>query len=92
VISRADVVERVGEWQLTEEVIEKDYVLGWLLWGIATDRVVAEQWVFKGGTCLKKWLHRDVPLLGRSRLHGLARGSDPARGRRASARACASAR
>jgi predicted nucleotidyltransferase component of viral defense system len=54
VITRADIVERVGEWQLTEEVIEKDYVLGWLLWGIGTDPVLSTQWVFKGGTCLKK--------------------------------------
>jgi len=54
VITRADIVERVAEWQLTEEVIEKDYVLGWLLWGIATDPVLGNRWVFKGGTCLKK--------------------------------------
>jgi len=54
VITRADIVERVAEWQLTEEVIEKDYVLGWLLWGIGTDPVLGTQWVFKGGTCLKK--------------------------------------
>jgi hypothetical protein len=53
-IARADIVERVFEWQLTEEVIEKDYVLGWLLWRIATDPVLSDQWVFKGGTCLKK--------------------------------------
>jgi hypothetical protein len=30
-ITRADIVQRVAEWQMTEEVIEKDYVLGWLL-------------------------------------------------------------
>jgi len=54
VITRADIVERVTEWGLTEEVIEKDYVLGWLLWGIGTDPVLSESWVFKGGTCLKK--------------------------------------
>jgi predicted nucleotidyltransferase component of viral defense system/DNA-directed RNA polymerase subunit RPC12/RpoP len=54
VIGRPDVVARVAEWQLTEEVIEKDYVLGWLLWGIGTDAVLGDQWVFKGGTCLKK--------------------------------------
>jgi len=54
VITRADIVERVGEWGLTEEVIEKDYVLGWLLWGIGTDPDLSNQWVFKGGTCLKK--------------------------------------
>lgn len=53
-ITRADVVERVAEWGLTEEVVEKDYVLGWLLWGIGTDPVLSQQWVFKGGTCLKK--------------------------------------
>jgi predicted nucleotidyltransferase component of viral defense system len=54
VIRRADVIERVGEWQLAEEVVEKDYVLGWLLWGIGSDPVLSDQWVFKGGTCLKK--------------------------------------
>ncbi len=53
-IARADIIARVSEWQLTEEVVEKDYVLGWLLWGIATDPVLSTQWVFKGGTCLKK--------------------------------------
>jgi predicted nucleotidyltransferase component of viral defense system/DNA-directed RNA polymerase subunit RPC12/RpoP len=54
VITRADIVERVREWQLTEEVVEKDYVLGWLLWGFGSDPVLGDQWVFKGGTCLKK--------------------------------------
>jgi predicted nucleotidyltransferase component of viral defense system len=54
VITRADIVERVTEWGLTEEVVEKDYVLGWLLWGIGTDPVLSQSWVFKGGTCLKK--------------------------------------
>src|SRR6185437_1169255 len=54
VIGRPDIVERVSGWQLTEEVIEKDYVLGWLLWGIGADPVLGDQWVFKGGTCLKK--------------------------------------
>jgi predicted nucleotidyltransferase component of viral defense system len=54
VITRADIIERVGEWQLTEEVVEKDYVLGWLLWGIGSDPILGDRWVFKGGTCLKK--------------------------------------
>lgn len=53
-ITRADIVERVTEWGLTEEVVEKDYILGWLLWGIGTDPVLSNSWVFKGGTCLKK--------------------------------------
>lgn len=53
-IGRADLVARVGEWGLREDVVEKDYVLGWLLWGIGSDRTLADAWVFKGGTCLKK--------------------------------------
>jgi hypothetical protein len=31
-IRHADIVARVAEWQLSHAVIEKDYVLGWLLW------------------------------------------------------------
>jgi predicted nucleotidyltransferase component of viral defense system len=54
VISRAALQTRTTEWGLTEEVVEKDYVLGWLLWGIGSHRVLGDQWIFKGGTCLKK--------------------------------------
>jgi predicted nucleotidyltransferase component of viral defense system len=53
-ISRADIVERVGEWGLREDVVEKDYVLGWVLAGIGADAELSDGWVFKGGTCLKK--------------------------------------
>ncbi len=53
-ISRAEIVGRVQEWGLAEHVVEKDYVLGWILWGIGSDETLRERWVFKGGTCLKK--------------------------------------
>ena len=53
-IGRSAIVERVTEWGLREDVVEKDYVLGWTLWGIGTDSVLSNAWVFKGGTCLKK--------------------------------------
>ena len=53
-ITRIDIDERVREWGLREDVVEKDYVLGWLLWGIGSDPELSEQWAFKGGTCLKK--------------------------------------
>ncbi len=52
-IRHAEIVARVAEWQLSHFVIEKDYVLGWLLWGIGSDPRL-QDWVFKGGTCLKK--------------------------------------
>ncbi len=53
-IPRAAVQARAREWGLTEEVVEKDYVLGWLLWGIGARPTLRDHWVFKGGTCLKK--------------------------------------
>lgn len=53
-ISRTELVERVQEWGLREDVVEKDYVIGWLLWGIGADSKLSVGWAFKGGTCLKK--------------------------------------
>lgn len=53
-IPRTALQARVGEWGLTEEVVEKDYVLGWLLAGIGAHPVLGSTRVFKGGTCLKK--------------------------------------
>ncbi len=53
-ISRLDLDQRVREWGLSEEVVEKDYVIGWVLWGIGCHETLARTWAFKGGTCLKK--------------------------------------
>ncbi len=53
-ISRMSLNERVQEWGLREDVVEKDYVLGWILWGIGSESALRDYWVFKGGTCLKK--------------------------------------
>lgn len=53
-IPRSALQSRAREWGLAEHVVEKDYVLGWLLWGIGSQRDLADHWVFKGGTCLKK--------------------------------------
>lgn len=53
-IPRAALQTRAREWGLTEEVVEKDYVLGWLLWGIGSNPKLRDRWIFKGGTCLKK--------------------------------------
>jgi predicted nucleotidyltransferase component of viral defense system len=42
------------EFGLGPQVIEKDYVLGWILSGINRHAAIKDNWVFKGGTCLKK--------------------------------------
>jgi predicted nucleotidyltransferase component of viral defense system len=54
VIDRQQIVDLATTTSLTPHVVEKDYVLGWLLWGIHNTPSVSGAWVFKGGTCLKK--------------------------------------
>lgn len=53
-ITKQDILDRASEWRLRPEVVEKDYVLGWLLWGLGRHAIVQAMWIFKGGTCLKK--------------------------------------
>ena len=53
-ISKQDILERAREWQLRPEVVEKDYVLGWILASLALHEDAASTWVLKGGTCVKK--------------------------------------
>ena len=36
------------------DIVEKDYVLGWLLAGISAHKDLSKNLIFKGGTCLKK--------------------------------------
>lgn len=52
-IRKQDILDRAAEWRLRPDVVEKDYVLGWLLAALAQNDVRAN-WVFKGGTCIKK--------------------------------------
>jgi predicted nucleotidyltransferase component of viral defense system len=53
-IDRAEILAASADLSLAPEVIEKDYVLGWLLAGIFRSAELAPTWHFKGGTCLKK--------------------------------------
>lgn len=53
-ISHEEIKNLVTEWGLREDVIEKDYVIGWVLWGIGADPDLSRHWAFKGGTSLKK--------------------------------------
>ncbi len=52
-ISKQDILDRAAEWQLQPHVVEKDYVLGWLLAGVSSTSMRGH-WIFKGGTCIKK--------------------------------------
>ena len=53
-IDKREILEAASSFSLLPNVVEKDYVLGWILAGINVHEEIAESWVFKGGTCLKK--------------------------------------
>src|ERR1035437_5723856 len=53
-IEQRELEQLRGEWSLESGVIEKDYMLGWLLAGIAQHEALSQTWIFKGGTCLRK--------------------------------------
>ncbi len=53
-IGKDEIIAVADETGLTPGVVEKDYVLGWLLAAVNANTVLSDAWVFKGGTCLKK--------------------------------------
>jgi predicted nucleotidyltransferase component of viral defense system len=53
-IDKREILEAASSFSLLPNVVEKDYVLGWILAGINAHDELSESWVFKGGTCLKK--------------------------------------
>ena len=52
-IPKAEVLAVAEQSGLLATTIEKDYVLGWVLFPIAQHPELSA-WIFKGGTCLKK--------------------------------------
>jgi predicted nucleotidyltransferase component of viral defense system len=53
-IDKREILQAASVFGLLPGVIEKDYVLGWLLAGLNAHPEIVDSWVFKGGTCLKK--------------------------------------
>ena len=53
-IDRREILEAASSFSLLPSIVEKDYVLGWMLAGIYAHEELSESWIFKGGTCLKK--------------------------------------
>lgn len=53
-IDKREILDLARRSSLLPNVVEKDYVLGWMLAGIAAQEELAQSWLFKGGTCLKK--------------------------------------
>lgn len=53
-ILKNEILEIARQTTLAPHVVEKDYVLSWILAGISENKELSDQFVFKGGTCLKK--------------------------------------
>ena len=53
-IALQEVKQEASRSGIREDIIEKDYVLSWILWGIASDEALKDKLAFKGGTALKK--------------------------------------
>ena len=53
-IKKIEILTKAKELNLKPDIVEKDYVLNWILAGIAADPVLSKSQIFKGGTCLKK--------------------------------------
>lgn len=53
-INKREILDLAGKLGLGPQVVEKDYALGWVLAGINHHDALSKDWVFKGGTCLKK--------------------------------------
>lgn len=53
-IQKEEILQVASSHKVNPVIIEKDYVLGWVLAGISNNPYFSESWIFKGGTCLKK--------------------------------------
>ncbi len=59
-IQKQELLDLAADFGLQPNVVEKDYVLGWLL-GAEPHATP----VFQGGTCLKKCFFETYPCFGR---------------------------
>lgn len=58
-ITQQEIKTLANKHKLNPNMIEKDYVLGWMLVGINQNTTLSKKWIFKGGTCLKKSYFKD---------------------------------
>ncbi|MCX6326455.1 MAG: nucleotidyl transferase AbiEii/AbiGii toxin family protein, partial [Bacteroidia bacterium] len=58
-IKPGEIQQKAREAGVRDHQIEKDYVLSWILKGIAQNENLSKVLVFKGGTVLKKFYFED---------------------------------
>ena len=58
-IEKREILQQANKHKLNPIIIEKDYILGWMIAGIFNNETLSKHWVFKGGTSLKKCYFHD---------------------------------
>ena len=58
-IQPSEIQNRARAAVVRDQQIEKDYILSWILQGVAENENLAKALVFKGGTALKKAYFKD---------------------------------
>ena len=61
-IPRSEISKAAAEKGLRETQLEKDYVIGWILYGISGNQKLMDEIAFKGGTALRKFYIKDYRL------------------------------
>lgn len=58
-IKPGEIQKKANQVGVRDQQIEKDYILSWILWGVAKHEHLSKTLVFKGGTVLKKVYFED---------------------------------
>ena len=58
-IKPGEIQKKANQVGVRDQQIEKDYILSWILWGVANHEQLSKTIVFKGGTVLKKVYFED---------------------------------
>jgi predicted nucleotidyltransferase component of viral defense system len=58
-IKPGEIQKKANQVGVRDQQIEKDYILSWILWGVANHEQLSKIIVFKGGTVLKKVYFED---------------------------------
>lgn len=58
-IKPGEIQKKANQVGVRDQQIEKDYILSWILWGVANHEQLSKVLVFKGGTVLKKVYFKD---------------------------------
>jgi len=68
-IDRREILEAASALSLLPSIVEKDYILGWVLAGINSHEELAANWGFQRRDMPQEMLLRNLPFLGGSRFH-----------------------